>query len=244
MDTAVYILLGLTSVVGLTFIVERAWTLQWNKVVPPPIADALTVCRSRADAKMLCRLCEQHPSPLGRLLLLAGSHLDWPKADNVDALQTAARHEIVRLERGLVVLEIIVGIAPLLGLVGTIVGHDDGVQRHRADRPQRRRQARARHQRHFAGHAHRPADLHPGADFLELFQQKNRGHRRRDGGAVRRIHPPASIRGRGLASRIWGNNHRTRKQNPRRQTPNSIPHLTCTFTSANAAPRPPSSSWR
>jgi biopolymer transport protein ExbB len=40
----------------------------------------------------------------------------------VDALQTAARHEIVRLERGLVVLEIIVGIAPLLGLVGTIVG--------------------------------------------------------------------------------------------------------------------------
>ena len=37
-------------------------------------------------------------------------------------LQTRARHEIVRLERGLVVLEIIVGIAPLLGLVGTIVG--------------------------------------------------------------------------------------------------------------------------
>src|SRR5438445_7839224 len=29
---------------------------------------------------------------------------------------------MVRLERGLVVLEIIVGIAPLLGLVGTIVG--------------------------------------------------------------------------------------------------------------------------
>jgi len=56
------------------------------------------------------------------LLLLAVDHLDWPKADNVDALQTAARREIVRLERGLVVLEIIVGIAPLLGLVGTIAG--------------------------------------------------------------------------------------------------------------------------
>jgi biopolymer transport protein ExbB len=40
----------------------------------------------------------------------------------VDALQTAARHEIIRLERGLVVLEIIIGIAPLLGLVGTIAG--------------------------------------------------------------------------------------------------------------------------
>jgi biopolymer transport protein ExbB len=67
-------------------------------------------------------VCKQKPSPLGRLLLLAADHLNWPKADNVDTLQSAARHEIVRLERGLVVLEIIVGIAPLIGLVGTIAG--------------------------------------------------------------------------------------------------------------------------
>jgi biopolymer transport protein ExbB len=33
-----------------------------------------------------------------------------------------ARQEIAGLERGLVILEIIVGIAPLLGLVGTIYG--------------------------------------------------------------------------------------------------------------------------
>jgi biopolymer transport protein ExbB len=52
----------------------------------------------------------------------AADRLDWPQEENVDALQTRARHEIVRLERGLVVLEIIVGIAPLLGLVGTILG--------------------------------------------------------------------------------------------------------------------------
>ena len=122
MDIAVYILLGLTSVIGLTFIVERAWTLRWGKVVPPQIGDTLAACKTRDDTKVLCRVCEQNPSPLGRLLLLAAGHLDWPKADNVDALQTAARHEIVRLERGLVVLEIIVGIAPLLGLVGTIIG--------------------------------------------------------------------------------------------------------------------------
>ena len=33
-----------------------------------------------------------------------------------------ARQEVSKLERGLVILEIIVGIAPLLGLVGTIYG--------------------------------------------------------------------------------------------------------------------------
>jgi biopolymer transport protein ExbB len=122
MGTLIYILLGLTSIVGLAFIVERALTLRWNKVVPPQIAGALTSCETEEDLKKLNGLCRAKPSPLGRLLLLASGHLDWPKADNVDALQTAARHEIVRLERGLVVLEIIVGIAPLLGLVGTIAG--------------------------------------------------------------------------------------------------------------------------
>jgi biopolymer transport protein ExbB len=115
-------MLGATSVVGLAFVLERAWALRWQKVVPPEITASLAACKSRADVETLGRVCEQKPSPLGRLLLLASDHLDWPKDENVDALQTAARHEIVRLERGLVVLEIIVGIAPLLGLVGTIAG--------------------------------------------------------------------------------------------------------------------------
>jgi biopolymer transport protein ExbB len=122
MDILIYILLGLTSVIGLAIIGERAFALRWSRVVPAEIATALASCRTRQDVAMLARVCEKKPSPVGRLLLLAAEHLDWSKVDNVEALQTAARHEIVRLERRLVVLEIIVGIAPLLGLVGTIAG--------------------------------------------------------------------------------------------------------------------------
>jgi len=122
MENIIYLLLGLTSLVGLGFICERAWTLRWSLVTPAPIAAALAEYRSAEDLKTLRHVCTQNPSPLGRLLLLAANHLDWPKAENTSSLETAARHEIVRLERGLVVLEIIIGIAPLLGLVGTIVG--------------------------------------------------------------------------------------------------------------------------
>ena len=122
MDELIYVLLGLTSVVGLAFIVERGFVLRWRKVVPQEITRSLTACRTGDDVKTLQHVCQLKPSPLGRLLTLAAGNLDRSKADNVDALQTAARHEIVLLERGLVVLEIIVGIAPLLGLVGTIVG--------------------------------------------------------------------------------------------------------------------------
>lgn len=122
MELLVYGLLILTSIVGLTFIIERGLALRWNRVVPPPVQSALESCQGREDVPMLKRVCEQHPSPAGRLLVLAAEHLNWPKAENADALQTRARQEVTRLERGLVVLEIIVGIAPLLGLVGTIAG--------------------------------------------------------------------------------------------------------------------------
>jgi biopolymer transport protein ExbB len=122
MELFVYALLILTSVVGLTFVIERGIALRWHKVVPPEIEAAVESCQTPEDVPMLRRVCQQHGSPVSRLLLLASDHLDWPKAETVDAVQTRARHEIARLERGLVVLEIIVGIAPLLGLVGTILG--------------------------------------------------------------------------------------------------------------------------
>ena len=122
MEIAVYVLLGITSVTGLAFIVERGWALRWRKVAPSEIEAAAESCHTREDVPMLREMCEQRNSPLSRLLLEAANHLDLPKADNTDAVQTRARHEIVKLERGLVVLEIIVGIAPLLGLVGTIAG--------------------------------------------------------------------------------------------------------------------------
>ena len=122
MEYLVYILLIVTSVIGLTFIVERGLALRWKKVVPQPIEDAIEACKSKNDAEMVKRACGQNASPLGRLIFTAIERSNWPKEEAVDALQTRARHEIVKLERGLVVLEIIVGIAPLLGLVGTILG--------------------------------------------------------------------------------------------------------------------------
>jgi biopolymer transport protein ExbB len=122
MEPVVYVLLFVTSVVGLAFIVERAFGLRWRRVLPPEVEAAVESCQSSADVPMLRRVCQQHKSPISRLLLLAAEHLDWPKAEAVDAIQGRARQEIARLERGLVVLEIIVGIAPLLGLVGTILG--------------------------------------------------------------------------------------------------------------------------
>jgi biopolymer transport protein ExbB len=122
MEALVYALLVVASIVGLTFVIERGLALRWPKVIPPEVEAAVRSCQAPTDVETMQRVCQGVDSPLSRLLLLASAHLDWPKAENIDALQTQARHEVVRLERGLVVLEVLVGIAPLLGLVGTIAG--------------------------------------------------------------------------------------------------------------------------
>src|SRR5688572_4574129 len=115
-------LLVFTSIVGLAFIIDRGFALRWSRVIPRPIENALDKCDSPGGAAQVVNLANGVPSPLSRLLLLANQHLDWSKQDNIDSVETAARHEVMRLERGLVVLEIIVGIAPLMGLVGTLHG--------------------------------------------------------------------------------------------------------------------------
>ena len=114
MEILVYTLLFATSITGLGFVIERGLALRWRKVVPPEVEAAVDACQRQEDVPALRRICEKHASPLSRLLVIAADHLDQPKADNTDAVQTRARHEIIRLERGLVVLEIIVGIAPLI----------------------------------------------------------------------------------------------------------------------------------
>lgn len=112
-----WLMLGM-SVVSLTFILERAWALRRGRVMPEGLADLLGTTEPTA----LRGACQAQPSPLARLILSVLDHLPWSKTENVAALTIQARCEVLKLERGLVVLEIIVGIAPLLGLVGTIYG--------------------------------------------------------------------------------------------------------------------------
>lgn len=111
-----------TSVVAVAFIIERGFALRWGRVIPPDLEKAVNQCQAPEDLTDLRQACHARPSSFGRLLITAHDHLQRPRQENVDAIETRARHEVLQLERGLVVLEIVVGIAPLLGLVGTIHG--------------------------------------------------------------------------------------------------------------------------
>ncbi len=110
------------SVVGLAIIIERTVALRRAKVISSSLLAAAQSFQAGDDVQRLYGQCAGDGSVLGRVIQTALSHLDSPKSDTLDAIQVRARAEAVQLERGLVTLEIIVGIGPLLGLLGTVSG--------------------------------------------------------------------------------------------------------------------------
>jgi biopolymer transport protein ExbB len=114
--------LVILSIFSLAVILQRALVIKMDRVLPTVVSNALTAYKSGAPVEPLQKTLEREPSALSRVLLSVLQHRDWPRAEILDAVQTRARHEISRLESGLVFLEITTGISPLLGLLGTLSG--------------------------------------------------------------------------------------------------------------------------
>jgi biopolymer transport protein ExbB len=110
------------SIVAGTVIVLRGTALREKSIIPPPLASEIESLQPGDDLDKLERLIARYPSSLGRVLSTLIRHLTWSRAEAVEAVQTKARHEVARLESGLIILEITTGIAPLLGLLGTLSG--------------------------------------------------------------------------------------------------------------------------
>ena len=113
------------SVVSGAVIVVRSLALRRSVVMPAAIEREIEALQPGDDHESFARLSRvlrSDFSSLARIAQVALQHLSWPKSENNEAVQTRARHEVVRLESGLFILEIIVGIAPLLGLLGAVSG--------------------------------------------------------------------------------------------------------------------------
>ncbi len=98
------------------------FALRRESVLPHVVENEIERFQPGGSAEQLSRLVGDDPTALSTLTRVALSHLRVSRVENTDAVQTAARREIMRLEGGLAVLELIVGISPLLGLLGAISG--------------------------------------------------------------------------------------------------------------------------
>src|SRR6266516_2954418 len=110
------------SIFALTSIFLRGFSLVYKNVISLVVESEIERLMLGGSTDRLMRIVENDQSSLGRIVRVALQHLRSPRSENVEAVQTRARHEMVILEKGLIVLEVIVGIAPLLGLIGAVSG--------------------------------------------------------------------------------------------------------------------------
>ena len=111
-----------SSVVVLAICIERFYTLNPKKIAPPHLLATVwkQLKAGEMDADRLKTL--RQSSPLGRILAAGLGNAYHGREVMKESIQEAAGHVVHDLERYLNTLGTIAAIAPLLGLLGTVVG--------------------------------------------------------------------------------------------------------------------------
>lgn len=101
---------------------ERFWTLDPKKIAPRHLLAQVWswIKNNQLDASKLREL--KQASPLGRILAAGLSNSRHGRDVMKDSIQEAASQVIHDMERYLTILSTIANIAPLLGLLGTVIG--------------------------------------------------------------------------------------------------------------------------
>ena len=110
------------SFVALTVILLRLFALRKGEIAPRLIEKTIAAYQPGERLDQLRRLVIGDDSALARIVEVAIRPYHASRSETVDAVQARARREMLGLESGLFILEIIVGIAPLLGLLGAVSG--------------------------------------------------------------------------------------------------------------------------
>lgn len=117
------ILLGLCSVAGIAAILFKFLSLRREQIAPHRLEQQIWDLEEETEAsRALVEDFHQGRSVLARLAAIAVRHRGRRQQDISEPVQAAARAEIVRMHSGMTMLDVIITVAPLLGLLGTASG--------------------------------------------------------------------------------------------------------------------------
>ncbi len=119
------LLLALTSVAGLAAIMFKFLSLTRQRVIPDDLAkkvDRFEETVASGGSEPVLAEFERGESALARLCAIAVGQRGRPQSEIAEAVQATARQEIVHLQAGMTVIDVVIAVAPLLGLLGTASG--------------------------------------------------------------------------------------------------------------------------
>ena len=117
--------IGLMSLLVVTFGVERALALRRHKILPPELIGGLgrlTGQKGGLDPRSAYRLCQQFPSTAANVIKIMLLKIGRPHTEVEHAVSEANEREAAKLYTNVRWLGLAAGIAPLLGLLGTVQG--------------------------------------------------------------------------------------------------------------------------
>lgn len=112
----------LCSLIALGICIERFWTLNPKKISPPNLLTQVWLWLSKNQLNQERLKLLRSSSPLGEILAAGLVNAKHGRAIMKESIESTASHVVHELERYLDVLGTIAVIAPLLGLLGTVLG--------------------------------------------------------------------------------------------------------------------------
>ena len=112
----------LASIVGFARFLERAYTfLRYRSAHGELVGEIVEQVRQGQVSDAVAR-CKRSGDPVARVLETLLGALDQPKEEREQIVMVSGNREIKKMEHGLRSIAVIARIAPLLGLLGTVVG--------------------------------------------------------------------------------------------------------------------------
>ena len=121
--------LAICSIAGLASSFERGISLTRNRVIPDGFISGMkTKLGSNGNTSAAITFCEESASAAGRLIKTGLGKMERGIEHVEKALEETGFQEIDRMKRSLKILGLVITIAPLLGLVGTVYGMIEAFQ--------------------------------------------------------------------------------------------------------------------
>lgn len=114
--------LALASIIALAVFIERLWILRVINIFSLSLVQAITNVKRADDLDTLHKISAAQDNVLSRLVLFLLNYRDLSRDEQKEIIEEQGRQEIRFLRQKLGIIETIAGIAPLLGLLGTVLG--------------------------------------------------------------------------------------------------------------------------